>query len=339
MSGTDQRISVSDAGDVTLAERKAKAIVGETRFTDSAVDEIAIVVRELSSNIVKHAGEGTITVTPRDSDGRSGIEIRAEDLGPGIDDVDRALEDGYSTAGSLGYGLGAVHRLMDDVVIESNEHGETGVQISATRRRSDASPRAVQNPITAGAATRAKPGQEHNGDAFIIKRGKESMLVGVIDGLGHGKSAHRASQQAHRYIKTHASQPLSRLFRGVERACRNTRGVVMALGRFDFASERVTAGSVGNVSVKIFDSPEPMNVVARRGVLGNDAPQPAIREWEWNRNYTFVMHSDGIATGWSRDEFAQLADASATNAARELLQSLAEERDDATVLVVKEADA
>lgn len=338
MSSTDRSISVSDAADVTLAERKAKRVVGEVGFADLAVEELAIVVRELASNVVKHADEGTITVTPRKNDGRRGIEIRAKDFGPGIADVDQALEDGYSTAGTLGYGLGAVHRLTDEVVIESNENGVTGVEIVATRWCSEPSPPAVQNPITAGAATRAKPGMEYNGDAFIIKREDENMLVGVIDGLGHGQSAHQAAQRANRYVKTHANQSLSHLFGGVERACRNTRGVVMALARFDLTAEQATVGSVGNISVKVHNSPRPMNVITPRGVLGANAPQPAIREWDWNRAYTLIMHSDGVTTGWSQDEFAHLTEKSATNAARALLQSLAVARDDATVLVVKEAN-
>ena len=339
MSGANQSVTVSNAADVTLAERKAKAVVGETGFAHSAVEEIAIVVRELTSNIVKHAGEGTITITPCENDGRRGIEIRAEDIGPGIADVDQALEDGYSTAGSLGYGLGAVHRLMDDLVIESHENGTTGAQIVATRWNSEPSLRTNQTPLTAGAATRTKPGMEHNGDAFIIKREDETMLVGVIDGLGHGQAAHRAAQQAHQYIKTHASQPLSRLFQGVERTCRNTRGVVMALARFDLTAEQATVGSVGNISIKVLNAPKPMNVITPRGVLGGNAPQPAIREWDWDRAYTLIMHSDGVTTRWSRDDFAHLKDESATTAARELLQSLAEARDDATVLVVKEANS
>lgn len=340
MSDRDHCISVSDAADVTLAERKAKAVVGDAGFADSTIEEIAIVVRELTSNIVKHADEGTLTVTTCENDGRLGIEIRAEDFGPGIADVDRALEDGYSTAGSLGCGLGAVHRLMDDIVVEPTENGATGVQIVATRWSSEPSPHIGQSPITAGGATRAKPGMEHNGDTFIIARERQTILVGVTDGLGHGQPAHRASQRACRYVKTHATQSLSRLFRGVERECRNTRGVVMALARFDLAAERVTVGSVGNISIKILGSPRPMNVVTPRGVLGAGAPQPAIREWEWDRNYVFVMHSDGIRTNWSRDTLgSRLDDTSATTVARELLRSFAEDRDDATVLVVKEATA
>ena len=338
MSGADQSVPVSDAADVTLAERRAKAVVYGIGFSESAVEEISIVVRELTSNIVKHATEGTVTVTPCENDGKTGVEIRAEDFGPGIADVRQALEDGYSTAGSLGCGLGAVHRLMDDVTIGSNESEATGAQIVATRWCSEPSPRVVQNSVTAGAATRPKPGVEQNGDAYVINREPETMLVGVIDGLGHGHLAHRASQTAHQYVTAHASQPLPRLFRGVEQACQKTRGVVMALMRLDFEAGTATIGSVGNIAVKALNAPEPVNVVSSRGVLGAHAPAPTIREWEWNQNCVLVMHSDGVSASWSQETpTTPLGGTTARDAARELLQSFAEQHDDATVLVVKEA--
>lgn len=337
-SGPVDRIRVSDAADVTLAERKAKSVVADVGFDDQAVEEIAIVVRELASNIVKHAFEGSITFRSRSNEDQDGIEIRAEDSGPGISDVDRALTDGYSTAGSLGYGLGAVNRLMDDVVIGSSGDAETGAQIVATRWRSDSSPRITPNPLAIGAATRSKPGLEHNGDTFVIKHWNGSMLGGIVDGLGHGQSAQNAAQRAREYVQSHANQSLTSIFQGVDRACRDTRGVVMALARFDWTNKRVTVGSVGNISVKVFDAPEPLHVVVRRGVLGGNAPAPAITERDWVRSATMVMHSDGVSDRWGSDEFAGLDERSATSTARELLRSFSTDSDDATVLVVKEAE-
>lgn len=339
MSDLDERIRVSDAADVTLAERKAKSTVAEIGFDDRAVEEIAIVVRELASNIVKHAFEGSITFVPRSDDGQDGIEVRAEDTGPGIADVDQALTDGYSTAGSLGYGLGAVHRLMDDVVVGSNGDAETGVQIVATRWCSDSSPRITANQVAIGAATRSKPGLEHNGDTFVIKHWNGSMLGGVVDGLGHGRLAQDAAQRAREYVQSHADQSLTDIFQGVDRACRDTRGVVMALARFDWTNQQVTFGSVGNISVKVFDAPEPLNVVVRRGVLGGNAPAPAIMERKWDRTATMVMHSDGVSDRWGVDDYARLDERSATATARELLRSFSTGRDDATVVVVKETEA
>ncbi|HBY93702.1 MAG TPA: ATP-binding protein [Chloroflexi bacterium] len=76
-------------------------------------------VAELARNLWQHAGGGTITLhlgaTPDDP----WIEVQAEDTGPGIADVAQAMQDGYSTIGSLGSGLPGVRRLMDEFRIES----------------------------------------------------------------------------------------------------------------------------------------------------------------------------------------------------------------------------
>jgi serine/threonine-protein kinase RsbT len=74
---------------------------------------------ELARNILKYARTGTVRVVRVEASERVGLEVVAEDRGPGIADVERALEDSFSTAGTLGLGLPGVRRLMDDFEIES----------------------------------------------------------------------------------------------------------------------------------------------------------------------------------------------------------------------------
>lgn len=334
----EETITVGEETDVILAGSRTKALLSELEFEDSAIEEIVLVVHELASNIVKHAKEGTITLAPQNSDERTGIEVRASDSGPGIDDVDKAVVDGYSTADSLGGGLGAVHRLMDDVVINSREEHKTGVQIVATWWNGATSPDQCTPPLEVGAATRAMPGNELNGDAFLIEHGTAQTLVGVIDGLGHGQSANQASRTAKKYVRTHSTQSLADLFAGVEQVCHNTRGVVMLLARFDWDADRVTLGSVGNISVRVCSSPTSPYLVPKRGVLGGNAPTPAIQEWNWDPASVMVVHSDGLTSDWQCEGFEFGDDRSVTDTATELLQSLSTRDDDATVLVVRGTD-
>lgn len=331
-------ISVTEEADVVLAGRQAKSILADLAFEESAVEEIVIVVHELASNIVDHAGEGSIGIVPRTDGDRCGIEIRAHDSGPGIADVDRAVVDGYSSTGSLGGGFGAVHRLMDDVVINSGGGDGTGVDVVATRWSGTETPHQSQSPIDVGAATRPMPGYDQNGDAFLIERGTGQTLVGVIDGLGHGEAAHRASRKAKEYVRSHTAESLEDIFAGVEQACRDTRGVVMLLARFEWEAGTVTLGSVGNITLRLCHTSESRHLVAKRGVLGSNASAPLIREWDWDPAAVMVLHSDGLTSRWDCDEFALLDEESATDVARELLRSLSKADDDATALVVKGAD-
>lgn len=339
MTGPDEAsVRVTEAVDVVLAGRRAKAVLTDLAFEASAVEEVVIVVHELASNIVDHAGEGSISIAPQSDGDRCGIEIHAQDSGPGIADVDQAVVDGYSSTGSLGGGLGAVHRMMDEVVINSGGTGGTGVEVIATRGSGTAVSDQGPPPIDVGAATRAMPGHDQNGDAFLIEHGTGRTLVGVIDGLGHGDAAHRAAREAQQYVRSHTAESLEGIFAGVEHACRDTRGVVMLLARFEWAAGTVSLGSVGNVALRLCHATESRHLVAERGVLGGNASAPKIREWDWDPGAVLVLHSDGLTSTWDCDEFALQDERSAPDTARELLRSLSTGDDDATVLVVRGAD-
>src|SRR5262249_22570478 len=153
------------------------------------------------------------------------------DQGPGIADVSKALTDGYSTAGGLGLGLGTVNRLMDEVQIGAGPCG--GVHLVCRRWVRGARSGVVWERLAFGAATRSCRFLPENGDTFVFKRWDRFALAGVIDGLGHGPLAQRASQTARQYVEQHFDLPLDKIFLGAGRACHGTRGVVMALARFD----------------------------------------------------------------------------------------------------------
>jgi serine/threonine protein phosphatase PrpC len=178
-----------------------------------------------------------------------------------------------------------------------------------------------------------------NGDAFVLKQWSEGALVGVIDGLGHGQFAYRAAQTARQYVESHFDQPLEAIFRGVERTCSATRGVVMALARFAYAPSvcRVTFASIGNIEVRLFGGSQPGSFLIRRGVLGLHAPAPVVTEHPWEARSMLVLHSDGVTTRWRWEDFRHLAEAPATAIAQQLLRALAKANDDATVVVVKNA--
>jgi serine/threonine protein phosphatase PrpC len=195
----------------------------------------------------------------------------------------------------------------------------------------------MSRPLDFGAATRPYPGKMVNGDAFVIEQWDGSALVAVIDGLGHGQFAHRAAQAARQYVETHLDQPLKIIFRGVGRTCRATQGVVMALARIDWALGKLTFASVGNVEARILGSPQPVNFIVRRGVIGLNAPDPVVTEHRWEPTHVLVLHSDGLKTHWRWEDFAHLQDAAASVVAQQLLQRLARDDDDVTVVVVRGA--
>jgi anti-sigma regulatory factor (Ser/Thr protein kinase) len=328
-----QAVEVRHESGVGAARRAARTIAGTLGFAPTACEEIALAMTELATNLIKHAYGGTITLTPMAGGGRVGLEIESRDDGPGIANVEQALGDRFSTAGSRGTGLGAVNRLMDELEITSRRGSGTCVVCRRWLREHQPSVRPC--PLAFGVATRPRPVNQVNGDAFVVSHWAESALVGVIDGLGHGQFAHRAAQTARQYVENHFDLPLDQIFRGVGRACRATRGVVMALARFDWGQDRLAFASVGNIAVRVFPRAEPFHFVIRRGVVGLNAPGAVVSEHPWSADQVLVLHSDGVATRWGWEDFPGWADRPAAVMAQELLRAKAKDEDDATVMVVK----
>jgi len=124
---TTTTLSVRLESDILAARQHGREVAERVGFTGSDLALIATAISEVARNIVVHAGGGAIMISEL-SDGRPGIEIVARDDGPGILDVELAMQDGYSTVDSLGLGLPGARRLMDEFTIESQEgHGTTVV--------------------------------------------------------------------------------------------------------------------------------------------------------------------------------------------------------------------
>ncbi|HKH83000.1 MAG TPA: ATP-binding protein, partial [Gemmatimonadales bacterium] len=90
----------------------ATSMAGRLGLDEEDQGRVALVLTEALNNVVKHGGGGQVVLRPI-VDSRSGVEALIMDKGPGIEDIERALRDGYSTAGTPGTGLGAVARIAD----------------------------------------------------------------------------------------------------------------------------------------------------------------------------------------------------------------------------------
>ena len=117
--------------DVVTARQRARALVSRLRFSTSELTLIATAISEVARNIVTYAGSGEIVLRIVQQGPRRGLLVIARDQGPGIADIARAMEDGYSTSRSLGLGLPGSKRLMDEFELAS-ELGK-GTEVTMTK--------------------------------------------------------------------------------------------------------------------------------------------------------------------------------------------------------------
>ena len=123
------RVGVRDSGGIALAVMEVRKAADAAGFNEHGRQTLATVVSELSNNILKYASRGEIGLRQVDARGRTGIEVTASDRGPGIKDVERAMQDHFSSSGTLGLGLPGVKRMMDSFAIESEPGKGTRVTV------------------------------------------------------------------------------------------------------------------------------------------------------------------------------------------------------------------
>ena len=123
----EKRILISKSGDL---EKVVSAVFRSARnagFKDAEQFMIATAASELARNILSYAGRGIIIIRSITTKTEQGIEVVAEDKGPGIQDIKRAMEDHFSTGGTLGIGLPGAKRLMDELEINTDPGSGTTV--------------------------------------------------------------------------------------------------------------------------------------------------------------------------------------------------------------------
>jgi len=126
-------VHVNSDSDVTRAVLEAGRAASAQGFNEHLRLMVSTATSELARNILKYAGKGEIIIAPARNGQRTGVQVTAQDRGPGIEDVAQALADHFSSSGTLGLGLPGVKRMMDEFEIDSEPGRGTRVVIRKWR--------------------------------------------------------------------------------------------------------------------------------------------------------------------------------------------------------------
>ncbi len=124
------RVAITTDADVVTARQRARSMGGELGFSSTDLTLLATAISEVARNITAYAGNGQLSLrVVRSANGGEGIEVIAQDDGPGIANVELALQDGYSTGTGLGLGLPGARRLVDEFELRTAPGQGTTVRL------------------------------------------------------------------------------------------------------------------------------------------------------------------------------------------------------------------
>jgi len=340
------------------ARRAAAQLARRAGLTGDRIAEVELAVTEAAVNLNRHAVDGSLLLRLLCGAAGAALELLAIDHGPGIADLAAVRRDGYSSAGTLGVGLGVVQRMADTFDVQSLM-GRGTVLVARFRDRA-AGP--YPEPAVAG-LTRPLSGESVCGDAWAVRTVGDRpaaavgpgavadpvageadpdttpLLLVLCDGLGHGPLAARASAHAVAAFRRSSAAEPTEIVRALHLAMAGTRGGALAVARIDPRERRVSYCGVGNISAFIVADRGRSSLLSAPGIVGHHLPRLRGFEADLPPGASLVMHSDGLTERWDPSAMAGLFGHSSTVIAAQLLREAGVRRDDANVVVVKPAAA
>jgi len=325
-------LSIHSDADIVLARTKGEKLARSIGMEKAQAADVAIAISELASNLVKHkVREGKIIIREIRAGENKGIEVVSSDLGPGIADIDQAMTDGYSTAASLGIGLPAVNRLMDEFQIRSNI-GE-GTLVTTRKWVKPEMPYIPVSELDLSVFSRPLPGQRYNGDAYFVKRYEDKIIFAVIDGLGHGQEAQEAAQAAVDCLENYYRRPFTEIFQLCHQRLKKTRGAAMSLCSINIKDRVMTHSGIGNVNTRVYSSQAAPAPFCINGTLGVAMRMVKVDDYPLPEDSVIIMFSDGISGHFSPDSLRGSWGLKPQRLAKRIMDNYARDNDDATVIV------
>lgn len=331
-------MQVADASQVGVARRAAVDLAAALGLDETTAGQLSLIVTEAGTNLVKHGGGGQLLVRVVDDGEARHVEVVALDRGPGMANVARCLEDGYSTAGSAGTGLGALRRLSSDFDIYSRQGHGTAVLACVSDRARRPGPNG-RRPFEIGALCVPKPGEEACGDAWDEEPTIAGTTLMVADGLGHGPGAAQAAKEAVQAFRALRGRPPAARLEAIHAALRGTRGAAVAVVDVDLRPRVVRFAGLGNISARLIAAGHVRHLVSHNGTAGHAARRIDEFTYPWDARDLLVMHSDGLATQRDLDAYPGLAGRHPSLVAAVLYRDFTRGRDDVAVVVARERAA
>lgn len=321
-------LTVDESSRAPEARNIARSMARMLGFDEAGAERAAIVATEICTNLIKHAGGGTLLLSANDD---LSIGLVAMDRGPGMASVAECIADGYSTAGTPGTGLGAIGRLsaFSDAY---SQPGRGTVLIALIGSH----PLLKLPPPRVWGLQAPKPGQEVCGDGWAWKADKTRITVVVADGLGHGPDAAAAARCATDIFARHRDANPKEILESIHRGSLHTRGAAVSVAVLDEERRMVEFAGLGNVAGFVCERGGLVRQMTAMNGTAGLAGRTVFREFSypWPEGSVVVLHSDGLSSHWNLDEFPGLIPCGPALIASVLFRDFRRGTDDATVVAI-----
>lgn len=319
---------------IAFIKRELHNIAAQAGFSESKVGAIDIVVSELTSNMVKHAGSGELLYRFSKERSIPVLEILALDSGPGMKDVVHAMKDGVSTTKTLGQGLGAMNRLSDIFQIYSMPSWGT---INYCKVCAKPLPASVGNEdLQLNVLNVSKPGEKVSGDGYHIMQNRKETRIFLGDGLGHGPEAHAAAKSAIDAFRHNRDNDPAEVLRAVHHQVKKTRGLVGTVVIADREVKKWKICGIGNISTRLYDGLVPRNYISYNGIIGLSIPNTLKSHLaDIGKHQCIVMSSDGLRTRWDLSQFPSILRYDPLVLAAAIYKDNARKNDDMSILICR----
>jgi negative regulator of sigma-B (phosphoserine phosphatase) len=176
---------------------------------------------------------------------------------------------------------------------------------------------------------------DYGGDAYLVKKLADKILIAVIDGLGHGRMAYEAASRTLELLADNNDPELDKLLENIHKALISTVGVVIGLALVDQQTQQITFTGIGNIIVKLI-SRKTTEIFLPAGILGYQTNNSFQRVIAFSPDDILLMHTDGIADNYNLHSFSPLTLSSPVQIVRTLMSGYRRPSDDALILAASE---
>jgi len=300
--------AIAGESSLYLLRSKLRAVSQRLGFNGSRREHMELVCNEIVTNQTKYAGGHGLVQIWEQAEPDPSLHLFALDYGPGIANLPAALEDGYTSSGTLGKGLGTVRRLADrhdfytlprGMASKAPWHG-TSIWAQFCQHK----PRTVGG-LQNGLYLRAYQDNIHNGDRICLDSSDPEHARWLhLDGLGHGLETARDTEGACD-IFLHSSDNLQALDR-LSDSLRGSRGAVAMACEITPETQQGRICGVGDMTAWLLLNGTRRAITFAPGVLGHAHRHFETVAFEFPPHAVMLTASDGIRRSWEASDLPGL---------------------------------